>query len=199
MHIPNQKKQSSKLKKWVIALISLVAISLLAYSAYGYVTKSLWPFVEPVNKDPAPASVEYEGIKNINEVDYSGPSKEDLDSSQDGKKEATSTQSNETTQVNGKRLVSIGVTYAGVTSTNLEIRAFTPSVIEGNGTCKATLTKNSSTVTESSSAFVDTSTSQCNPIFISLDKFKQSGTWRLVLSYSSNTSQGSSEEIEVKI
>lgn len=133
--------------------------------------------------------------RSINDVDYSGPTDEDISNSQNGKKNGENNNNQ-----SGTDKVIVGITFAEVTGPNLDIRAFTPSVIEGNGTCTAVLTKNGETsVTRSSSAFIDASSSQCRPIYIDIGEFPSKGTWTLRIEYSSPTHKGVSDTIEVEV
>lgn len=99
----------------------------------------------------------------------------------------------------GKSVVSVGIAFADINGGVLEVRAFTPSVVEGDGTCIAVLSRSGVTVSETSSGFIDSTTTQCEPIRISLEKFDQPGTWNLAVQYESARSQGLSETREVTI
>lgn len=97
------------------------------------------------------------------------------------------------------KTVPIGISFAGVIEDNVEIRAFISEVIEGSGTCTATLTRGSLSVTKSSSAFIDATTSQCEPIEIPRSQFASSGIWTLTVSYKSSDAQGTSQSMEVTL
>lgn len=99
-----------------------------------------------------------------------------------------------------KQSVSTAITSAMVNneSNMVEIRAFVSGVIEGTGTCTATLTKGISSVTQSSPAFIDATTSQCEPIEIDRTKFT-TGEWQVVVDYSSPTSIGKSQTVKMII
>jgi hypothetical protein len=141
-------------------------------------------------------------------INLDPPTEQEVKDSQDAKKhilEEDSTDSKEPTgeektpEQADKKEATVGISYAGVTGENLEIRAFTPSIIEGTGTCTATLTKAGETaVTESSEAFIDASSTICKPIFVPVSKLSK-GTWSIDVSFSSPTHKGSSGPTNVEI
>lgn len=84
--------------------------------------------------------------------------------------------------------------YPVITSAlKTEIRAYVPSIVEDGGTCTATATQGSQTVIKTSEGFGDASTTQCAPIIISLG----SGTWSVIVTYSSSTAEGKSRAVEL--
>ena len=193
MRISSYKNQWSVVKK-VFVIVALVFLAAGVYVALAYKI-SLWPFTSTSTVETT--------VRGVNEIDYSGPTSTDIESSQDGKKTTTSESQNSTTTSHqaptDKQQLAIGVTYADITNNNFEVRAFTPSIIEGNGTCTATFTKGGLTLSQSSEAFIDSSTTQCKPIYIPLDKFSEKGTWSLTVSYDSPDAIGTAEQMEVNI
>ncbi len=136
----------------------------------------------------------------IDGVNYGPPTDEEVENSQDAKKDIIDEEDTENEQTGDLKQVNIGVSHSDVIDDNLEVRAFVSGVVEGTGTCTATLSKTGSqTVSKSGSAFVNASTSQCRPILIPLSEFDQTGDWILVVSYKSSTSTGESEQITVNI
>lgn len=102
------------------------------------------------------------------------------------------------TEVARKNLPII-IASAGKIDNNVEVRAFVSGIIEGNGTCIATFTKGSLKITRSSKAFIDATTTQCEPISIPSSEFQQNGTWNLVMTYESPDAKGTSESMEVTL
>lgn len=190
----NKKKKTSKY--WVITSIILALVVILGYFAYAYMSKNAWPFKATTTSTASEN-------RDINEVDYGPPSQEDIDQSQTGKQNTTnddsSTENNPPTNSSTKKSVAVGVPFADVVDNNVEIRAFTPGIIEGGGKCTAQLQKGSKIVTATSEAFIDSSSSQCNPIYINLSSFPEKGEWSLTVQYSSNSAEGTSEKIGVTI
>ena len=178
------EKNKKTIKSLLLSLIVIVLIT-GAYFIAAYSNK-FWPFV--ANVTPSQST-------QTNDIDYSPPTEQEKDSSQDGKKSSGDTPT--PTQDN----ITVDVSYAGPNNdgTAIEVRAFTTDVIEGTGTCTATLTLGSLTVTGTSKGFVDARSTICEPIEISKNQFKQSGGWKLVVTYTSPTRTGVSTETSVNV
>jgi hypothetical protein len=178
-------------------IISFVLIVLVTtYGAVAY-AQSFWPF-----NTRGESQEESDIVRPVNSVDYSPSTDVEIENSQDGKKNNAHREDTETNpKPTNKNLITtpVAVAFADVTGANVEVRAFVPQIIEGSGTCTATLTKESVTVTESTEAFIDASSSQCKPILIPISKFPQAGSWSLTVSYLSDTHKGSSEKLEIKL
>lgn len=182
-------QRKPKGKKTMILVSSIVALIVIAFLIYFFLFRNT-----PVSQ---PAGDTSSGTRSTNNVDYSGPSSEDTSSNQNGKKNSESNSAQgSNTQMNN---VEVGVTFADVIEPNLEVRAFTPSVIEGDGTCTAVLIKDGETVKGSSLAFIDASSSQCRPIDINVTQFPSKGIWSLTVEYSSSTHKGVSDPVKVTI
>lgn len=72
-----------------------------------------------------------------------------------------------------------------------QINAFVPGVFEEGGSCKATLTKGTEVVTKTSAGFENVSYTSCTPIDVSGSL--GSGSWSVIVSYSSSSASGQSE------
>lgn len=176
-----------------IALVGS-AVVLVLVAAYGVGAKQLqlWPFSGPSKtfvNDPS------------GKVNYSPPTEQEIKNSQDAKKNSPeqepSPKSSPSTNAS-KRPISVGISYAGInTEGKLEVRAFTPEIIEGSGTCTTTATNGSLTLTKSSPAFVDASSSICEPMYISSPDLR-SGDWYVTVAYSSPDAQGTSDKVKVQ-
>lgn len=191
MNIQKNKSSAKKTLLITVALLTLLGAGLVyAYSA-----------TDIFSDDTVTSSGDFG-------INLDPPTEQEVKDSQDAKKhilEEDSTDSEEPTGEGGtpeqtdKKEATVGISYAGVTGENLEIRAFTPSIIEGTGTCTATLTKSGETaVTESSEAFIDASSTICKPIFVPVSKLSK-GTWSVDVSFSSPTHKGSSGPTNVEI
>lgn len=185
--------KNRKKSKKVLFIVGLAILSIAIITTYGAVAykKDFWPFNIQAQQDS----------KDDNSINYEPPTDQEVKDSQDGKKNIPDDNDTDNSNNNTGNLKSIevGVAFADVIDGNIEVRAFTPSVVESDGTCTATLTKGSATVSAKSQAFIDSTTSQCQPIKIALSEFAQSGSWNLFVSYISAKSQGKSEIIEVQI
>lgn len=175
-----------KTKKVTVSLQILVIITIFAIGTIFLVWYSSF---HPKDSE-AP-------IRAVNTVDYSSPTEEELESSQDAKKRGERGNEDESDTI--KQTANIGISFANVEGSNFQVRAFTPSVIEGTGTCTAILTNGFIVVSESSKAFVDATSSQCRPIEIPLSKLSISKSWKMVVKYSSDTHEGYSQEEVIEI
>lgn len=183
-------KQKSLKKLFAIIIISVFAVSALGYFGYAYTTKNAWPFAAKTTD----ASAESE-----DGINYEPPTKQEVLDSQNGKKNSENQEN--ITPSGSLKNASVGIAYAAHDDSGsvIDIRAFTPDVIEGNGTCTATLTKDEQTITRTSKAFIDYSSSQCEPILINTSEFATGGMWNLTVSYKSNTSSGTSTAVQVEV
>lgn len=80
-----------------------------------------------------------------------------------------------------------------------EIRAY--AAAPEDGTCTFTLSKGALVVTKESPATIGPSTSSCQTVDIPVDNFTEKGSWHLVISYkskSSNYTGSTSKEVVVK-
>jgi len=188
------KTQKNKSSHKTILLFIVFALFISIF-IYGIVAKNkdLWPFI----KNESNSLINDDTTDSIN---YNPPTNQEIQEGQDIKKRnIESSEEDEDVSENIKTIVSVGVAFADVVDGKLEIRAFIPNVIESDGICTATLKKDESIIQESSSAFIDFKTSQCRPIYISVDRFKIKGSWSLTVSYKSDTSNGESEPTEINI
>ena len=184
-------------KHLFISITAVVTLAAASYFTYGYTTKKTWPFQQ--------THQESNTSREANSVDYNPPSNQDLESSQDAKKYNESKDDNPTQNTDDsdtntqKRSIEVGISYADVYDNNVEIRAFAPGTIEGSGACTATLTQSQQHVTKTVKAFIDSSSSQCEPIYIPVSEFTSKGKWTLQVTYESPTSSGKSEVREVAL
>jgi len=189
----------AKNRKPIIIAGTTVAV-LAALTAAAFFTH-VWPFntTAPQNGDD---------IAPTNTINYDPPTQDEVNASQNAKdriKEETDKEANEqpaSPQKNAtqstKKQVSVGVSYADVINDSLEIRAFSSTLISGDGTCTATVTKGSETITKATPAFVDATSTICRPVYIPTSQLSQ-GTWRVVVSYTSSTHEGTSGTVEVEV
>lgn len=195
------KKPSKRNRLPLIITAGVVLVLIIGWMAYAFVAKT-WPFTEALN--------ETSETRDANTVNYDPPTQEEIDESQDAKKRSETT-SNDTDSKQSpdstsspkspKKTANVGISYADIYKGNLEIRAFTASVIEGTGTCTATVTMKgmeSMRIVKTSEAFIDTSSTLCRPIYIPVSQL-HSGTWQVVVVFSSPDYEGKSETVEVKV
>ena len=185
------RKQKSPTKIILLSTAALLLVGLGAYAFYAKQTDS-WPFI-PTSEDTK--------TRDADEVNYDPPTEQEIKDSQDAKQRGETektpeenTNNNQSTQ----SVVPVAISSASVIDNNLEIRAFTPGIIEGTGECTATISRGSKSVTSKSTAFVDTSSSICQPILIEKSRL-ESGTWQVVVTYSSPDAKGTSQTVTVTI
>jgi len=179
-------------------LIALVALVIILAGAYTYVAarEGYWPFPSAPRQEESEQTSTDDDTTTPNQPNDTN---EDSSTYNGIKNSNGSAEPQEPTPTTGtKKTVGVGIASAGPVETNVEVRAFVTDVIEGSGTCTATFKKGAITVTASSQAFIDVSTSQCEPIRIDASRFEK-GTWNLVVSYTSPTSNGASETLEVSL
>lgn len=185
--------QKAKKKIPTITIYTLILIGILSvsYFGYAYVSKSLWPFQK---QEDTPAGM----------INYDPPTQEEVDNSQAAKDrllEEQAKQDNESKETNSdsnKKRVTIGVSYADVINGSLEIRAFTADVINGDGTCTAIVKKDEKVITKTVPSFIDATSTICEPIYIP-ELQLATGTWSIVVNYTSPTHTGTSGVMKVSI
>ena len=106
--------------------------------------------------------------------------------------EKNSAQDNPAAQTGTKKKVSPIITSADKQS----VYAYVPDIIEDGGTCTATFSYGQDKVTASSQAFSNVSYTSCKRIALD-SPLTISGTWSVVVSYSSATAEGKSPAFEV--
>lgn len=189
------KKKRTKTYLLIIVVFLVVSCLIFLYLSH------LWPFSYTQSNvvDNTTASP----------INYSPPTEKETKDGQETKKQSynnSSTNGDGDTQVTpqsnntDKKAVSIAVSYADINSENqLEIRAYTSDIIEGSGTCTATITNGTTTLMASTPAFIDVSSSICEPIYFSRDRLA-AGEWTIKVSYSSPDATGVSgpEKVTIK-
>jgi hypothetical protein len=182
----NQNKSSSIRKKSALGLIGIIiAIGLIGGGLYlrsrSDKNSSDPTKVPTINYAPATPSEKQQAIdakdKIVAQQKNSTPSSPTIDTSSNNKK----------------------IVYPTITNTNGSINALVTGVFEEGGTCTATFTKGSGTLSKTSVGFQNVSYTQCAPMNIEAG-FLTPGTWSVVVTYSSTSASGSSTSqiMEVK-
>jgi hypothetical protein len=97
------------------------------------------------------------------------------------------------------RAVEVVLAYADWDAgTGVSAAGYVAQTVEQGGTCTLTLTRGQSEVTVSSPGAPDASSVACGGLTVAPGKLS-SGTWTSVLSYSSSTSAGSSNAVQVDV
>lgn len=187
----NSRQKKSKTIPIATAVILITTATLLTYT---FIQK-IGPFASSAVND-----LDQGGGAKISE---SSPTDQEVKSSQDAKKNDSGNIDNEESVTpqspeKSKSTVSVGISYADVYNGKLEIRAFTTGAIEGNGTCTATVSNSSKTIVKSSDAFIDATSTQCEPIYIPVSELG-SGTWKVIVKFSAPDYAGTSEMVQINI
>lgn len=190
----NTRRRSKKSQLLPIILLAIL-FSTVTYTGYA-LTQSTWPFIK--------SDTTTDSNQEINNINLDPPTEQEVVDSQNAKKRhqednRVNSESAENQPQQNKKGVSVGVSFSSVRDEILEIRAFTNSVIEGDGKCKATLTKGDLVVVESSEAFIDSRSSICQPIMIPVSSFPERGEWIMTVEYTSSLSNGKSGKVRVSI
>lgn len=181
MKINKQKKKNFTIIAIAIATLLLVGGGVAAYMVMN-------------NQNKADS-------QEINDVNYDPPTDREVEEGQDAKKDAyentKNPSSDDKTTTETKKSVNVGVSFADMYDGKLEIRAFTSGVVEA-GTCTATVKRGGEEVTKTSGAFIDASSTQCEPMYIPKSELS-SGKWSVTVSFSSKSALGTSEVVEVNV
>jgi hypothetical protein len=92
-----------------------------------------------------------------------------------------------------KKQVAPVITNVGQSGDDIRIMGYVAGIFEDNGTCTATFTRGSLTVTRTSDGFTNVSTTDCAPISAPGSAFPEGGEWQVILSYTSAAAAGSSQ------
>lgn len=167
-----------------LALVIIVLL-LLGFGAWAVADDS------EVSQDPPPTESAIDSdTPNPGSPDLSPATPQERQETQDYKKSLTQNQGGSSaTTSEGKKVVYPVITGAS----HEEVNAYVSGIVEDGGTCTATATKGSQTITGTSTGFANVSYTSCPPISLSLP----AGKWSVVLNYSSATSEGKSQVFEV--
>lgn len=166
--VKKTNKKSSRSRVILVSFAIIAAIG-IGYGIYHYAVKP-----DPVPETPS-------GVK------LAPPTEEEKQQSEDSKQKIVDQQANSDTQNGGKKQVTVTITNA----TTDNVSSYVSGVLEDGGTCTATFTQGSTTVTRTSSGFSNVSYTQCAPITPSLPS---GGSWSVTIKYSSPTSEGTSQK-----
>lgn len=101
--------------------------------------------------------------------------------------------SGDNTTTGSKRIVTI------TSATAESVYAYVSGVLEDSGECTAIFTKNEQSFQKTSKGFINVSTTQCEPIFLSRNDFLSAGIWQVIVKYSSGTAQGVSQMTTISV
>lgn len=169
----------------------LLLSSLIIILLVGGVLAALWYRHSHKHPDQTSGNTQQTSPSGVNLNPPTSQERQETDQHKQSLENQTSTPTSANN--NGKKQVTPIITYADKTRVN----AYVTGVFEDGGTCTATLTQGSQTITATSSGFENASYTQCAPIDLS-NKNLGSSPWALVVSYSSNSSEGQSQSTTIK-
>lgn len=96
----------------------------------------------------------------------------------------------------GKQQANVLITNAGVSNGNVSVSGFVTNVVESDGSCTYTFTNGSSKVSKTTDVLPNATSTTCATTTFPASDLEPSGTWSVVLSYSSSQSAGVSSSKE---
>lgn len=175
---------------------SKVAITLLFVAVIGIVALATWAYAS-----------RNQTASDNQATDYSPATKEDKGFNDAHKKElgtdATEQAPSDTATTNGtKQKVTPVITAHGQPEgpgTDLKLNGFVPGIIEDNGVCTLTLTREAKNVTVSKTALQNAQDTSCGQLTMTFAEIGSKGIWSAVLSYDSPSSSGLSKITQIEI
>lgn len=187
MKLKKLKTNPSK-KTTLIVVISVVLAGILGVSAYAlYVNNSSDSDKSEYETNLERTDAEKEASKNLEE----NPEQK-LENDQNDTP-ATPEQSSST----GKYSVNVLLTTAGVYNGKVNAGGMVTDRVEEGGTCTYIFTKGSETISKTTDTLVNPTSTSCKAVNFSSDELPSAGTWKVKLTYSSESSEGTSNEKEI--
>jgi hypothetical protein len=181
--VRKNKKRSNK-KKIVLIVIIVVLAVLSSIFAYYYFTDEKPATSNTAGSSPSPT--------NEPKINLDPPTDDEKKDSDRAKDVIVDQQQNPTPTTN---TVTPIVTYADYNNATkqLEVGAFVSGVVQDGGTCTFKLTKGSQTFTKQTTGFANAQNTGCPALSANRSDIPSSGTWSVVVSYSSTSHSGVSQ------
>lgn len=187
-----QKRNSKKSKKsLLIALVAVLVLLAGSYYVYSSDLLNLRSSDNPAGQDS---------------VNFDPPTEEEQEAGNEVKEKLTSdkgqseNKNHQTPASNdqAKKSVTVVVVDAGQYDDVIEVRAYTPDVLQ-EGVCTITFTRGSHTVVKEVKAHPDVSSTICTNLEVKRNEFPAGGEWSVVIDYTSQTAQGKSKTSKINI
>jgi flagellar basal body-associated protein FliL len=185
------KTKKSKLKI-VIAIVIVLVLTVAAYLALAFF-KHYPPFMEAQQKTTEGQTVnlersdaENEKIKDIQE----NPESKTKNDQNDTPKPPTQNTSS------GKQAVNVLLTNASIINNTVRASGFVTNIVQDGGECTYTFTNGASTLTKKANTLTNPTSTTCETVTFSPAELPASGTWKVVLKYSSSNAEGTSNTKE---
>ncbi len=175
------KYRSTQQKKRVKLLVTVAVLVVLAAVSVFVGVKMRTPNTTP---QPTPGFTE--------KLDLNPATDQEKQQAEDAKNEIVKKDEQATQQqASNLRTVVPTIIDAGQYGQNIEVRAFVSAIYENGGTCTFTFAKGAQKITKTSPGVKDATTTRCTNLSVPKGEFS-SGSWSVVVSYSSSTASGSS-------
>lgn len=129
-------------------------------------------------------------------ITYSGPTEQDVKDAEDNKQKVEERKDTEAQAKDNpgsqKKQVSPQITNASQLGNEVVVNGYIAGVFEDGGTCKVVFTQGARVVSKSTNAFADATTTSCVPLRIDSGELG-TGTWSVIVSYSSQSAEGASQ------
>lgn len=189
------KNEGNKSNKYLVPLLVLLLIAITIIAAFWFKDNR-----DQVRDVVAPQTTSFEPDPAIQEkIDYSPPTEQDKKES-DAVKEQTANEDSSTPprSSDGRKVAYPTITGAYVESGEISVFGFVGGTIENMGVCTYTFTNGSVSKEQTTEGIADATTTRCKPLIIPSD-YLGTGTWSLVLKYSSNGYTGNSSTQEIQV
>jgi hypothetical protein len=188
--VKRQKKTGSKKKRNLIIAGVAVAVLAIGGGTFYYFQHRNQP-------------ITYKKTSTGHDVNLNPPTKEEKKETQENKSDSVTKEQEMASKNDAGTPVtntkSPFITYASQEGANVQVNGYVTGVFEDGGTCTATFAKGSQKVTGTSKGIADADHTTCPPITIPRANFPATGTWSVILSYSSSAGNGASEARNVTI
>jgi hypothetical protein len=125
-----------------------------------------------------------------NTVNYAGPTDAEAAAGDEQKKQIVNEQSSSSTP---QTTANLQITDASQYDDIVEVRGFVSNIVETGGTCTYVFTQGGATVTETTPAQADATTTQCKTLDTPRAKFVNAGVWQLIATYESASAKGTAK------
>lgn len=177
----NEKRRKKVVLLTIAAIILAAALTLYIFRDSIILRSSIQEPDTSIQTDP---------------INMNPPTDEEKRSGDDIKPEILENEQNRNSS--NKQPVKPNITYAGVYSGNVEVGGYVSGIYEEGGTCTLTLRKNEKTMTTQVQAERGATSTDCPTLSIASSGLEK-GTWYATMSYSSSSTEGSSEQKPIEV
>lgn len=169
------KRKKITKKMLILGLLGLLVIGVGGRVLYVYYN----------HKNPAPVAAPTGTSSGT--INYGPPTETDKQETQANKDNLA----NQSKQDNsGSKTATPILVNAFQNDSQITVSGFVQGVIENNGTCTYTFTKDSLKVTKTATGSANASNTSCPIVNVARSEFSQAGDWQVTLSYSSASASG---------